>query len=118
MFTILHWLVSQGIYFVLAFPYDTDGNLLYAQKESAPAISYMPLICAGALLGVLGIMIIGVSFRRLKSAVPLAGTCSAGISAACHLRENVRTDTVTHGELMWGETEGVRLGLYSSVGRW
>lgn len=60
LFTILHWLVSQGIYFVLAFPYDTDGNLLYAQKESAPAISYMPLICAGALLGVLGIMIIGV----------------------------------------------------------
>lgn len=105
LFTILHWLVSQGIYFVLAFPYDTDGNLLYAQKESAPAISYMPLICAGALLGVLGIMIIGVSFRRLKSAIPLAGTCSAAISAACHLRENVRTDTVTHGELMWGETD-------------
>ncbi|KAJ6050166.1 uncharacterized protein N7446_005593 [Penicillium canescens] len=105
LFTILHWLVSQGIYFVLAFPYDADGNLLYAQKESAPKMSYMPLICAGALLGVLGIMIIGVSFRRLKSAIPLAGTCSAAISAACHPPENVRTDTVTHGELMWGETD-------------
>lgn len=105
LFTIVHWLVSQGIFFVLAFPYDTDGNILYEQKKSVPASSYMPLICAGAILGVLGIMIIGVSFRRLKSAIPLAGTCSAAISAACHPPENVRTGTVTHGELMWGETD-------------
>jgi hypothetical protein len=105
LFTILHWLVSQGSYFVLAFPYDVDGNLLYAQKTSVPQFSYMPLICAGALLSVLGIMIIGVSFRRLKSAIPLARTCSAAISAACHPPENVCTDTVAHGELMWGETD-------------
>jgi hypothetical protein len=105
LFTIVHWLVSQGIFFVLAFPCDTNGNLLYEQKKSVPASSYMPLMYAGVILCVLFIMIIGVSFRRLKSAIPLAGTCSAAISAACHPPKNVRTGTVTHGELMWGETD-------------
>ena len=105
LFTILHWLVSQGVYFLLVIPYNTDGNPMYAEKKSTPTYSYMPLIIAGALLGVLGIMIVGMSFRRLKSAIPLAGTCSAAISAACHLPENVGTNTVAHGELMWGETD-------------
>ncbi|KAJ9491773.1 hypothetical protein VN97_g1492 [Penicillium thymicola] len=104
LFTILHWLVSQGVYFLLVIPYTADGNPMYAEKKSTPTYSYMPLIIAGALLGLLGIMIVGVSFRRLKSAIPLAGTCSAAISAACHLPENVCTNTVAHGELMWGET--------------
>lgn len=105
LFTILHWLVSQGIYFLLVIPYAADGNPMYAEKKSTPTYSYMPLICAGSLLGLLGIMIVGVSFRRLKSAIPLAGTCSAAISAACHPPENVCTNTVAHGELMWGETD-------------
>ncbi|KAJ5400939.1 hypothetical protein N7465_011428 [Penicillium sp. CMV-2018d] len=105
LFTILHWLVSQGIYFLMVIPYAADGNPMYAQKKSTPTYSYMPLICAGSLLGLLGIMIVGVSFRRLKSAIPLAGTCSAAISAACHPPENVCTNTVAHGELMWGETD-------------
>lgn len=105
LFTILHWLVSQGIYFVLGFPYDTNGNMMYELKTSRPLFSYMPLSCAGVLLAILGIMIIAVSFRRLKSEIPLAGTCSAAISASCHVPESARTDTVAHCKLMWGETD-------------
>lgn len=105
LFTVLHWLVPQGVYFVLAFPYDADANLVYGEKASAPAMPYMSLICAVALLGALDIMIISVSFRRLKSAIYLAGTCGAARSAACRPPKNVHTETMAHGELMWGETD-------------
>jgi hypothetical protein len=44
------------------------------------------------------------SFRRFKSTIPLAGSCSAAISAVCHPPKN-DTDTAALGQLAWGETD-------------
>lgn len=36
--------------------------------------------------------------------MPLAGSCSAAISAACHPPEDVDKARAAHGELVWGDT--------------
>ncbi|CAG7928639.1 unnamed protein product [Penicillium olsonii] len=104
IFAGTHWLVSQGFSYTLEIPYNVRGNLVYEDKWGGISSSYIPFICASIPLFCLGIMLIGMSFRRLKSDIPLAGSCSAAISAACHPPEGVCRATAAHGALKWGET--------------
>ncbi|KAE8418405.1 hypothetical protein BDV36DRAFT_308758 [Aspergillus pseudocaelatus] len=107
LFMANHWFVSQGFYYVLMIPYGTDGQPLYGNKVSSVGASALPVFIA-ALVGVfLFLFLLSLAFRRLKSTIPLAGSCSAAISAACHPPEDVCTATVAHGELFWGETTGL-----------
>lgn len=80
---VLHWLVSQSLYFVEIIPYDIHGDL-YATKTITCGYSPQAIILAMILGGVLigGSIVLGM--RRFKSSMPLALYCSAAISAACH----------------------------------
>ncbi|KAJ5201186.1 hypothetical protein N7449_005989 [Penicillium cf. viridicatum] len=48
-------------------------------------------------------ILVGLSLRKFKSSLPLAESCSAAISAACHLPKGDCRDTAALRELMWGE---------------
>lgn len=104
VFMIIHWFVSQGWYFVLLIPYDSNDKLLYQSTNSLVGFAPLPIIFAAAIGLAMGILLVGLAFRRFKSAIPLAGSCSAAISAACHPPEDVCTDTAALGDLIWGET--------------
>lgn len=104
VFTLIHWLVSQGFYYSLIIPYDLEGHFLYEYKMGQSVFSIMPILFAALLSFLTGIVLVGLSFRRLKSNMPLAGSCSAAISAACHPPNDVCKDTAALGELSWGET--------------
>lgn len=80
----LHWIISQSIFLVGVEAYDSQ----YQRKPSKDFITcgYSPVaIMAGIIAGCLMLLyIIGMGFRRFKSGMPIASSCSAAISAACH----------------------------------
>ena len=106
LFGTLHWLVSQSIFLARVTVYtsdgveDTDNSVSTVGCSSMAIITFIPLATVVLLLSVL------TGFRRYPPGVPLAGSCSAAISAACHRPEG-DTDAAEK-PLMWGavETEG------------
>jgi hypothetical protein len=81
---LLHWLVSQSIFLAVVANYDEAGDLKNAVQIASCGFSPLGMICVlalGALL-TLGTCIIGG--RKYDPSMPLAGSCSVAISAACH----------------------------------
>jgi len=81
--TILHWLVSQSVFFVEVILYDMTGNLT-PERLITCGYSPMAIIFLISLGTLMTFPIIGLGFKHFKNNMPLAGSCSAAISAACH----------------------------------
>ena len=99
---VLHWLVSQSIFLVSINRFDRDGNPV---SDSDSSYSYGPsgsrrggggefLTCGFSPVAILAVIMVGVvmvlvllaqGFRRFAPGIPLAGTSSGAIAAACHL---------------------------------
>lgn len=97
---LLHWLVSQSIFLARISVYDDSGDDNPVQSLSACGYSCIAIIFTIALGSLVVMLGIANGFRKYKPGMPLAGSCSAAISAACHPPEadvNPSTDTV-----MWG----------------
>lgn len=105
---LLHWLISQSIFVLAADTYRSDGSLvpelsLYATGFSIQAIitcKYKPDISAffsvhlancpylALALGLVYIVVlVRLGLRWYPADIPLASSCSAAISAACHRPE-------------------------------
>lgn len=81
---ILHWLISQSLYLVSTKSYGDNltrepADDTFTCGYSPPAIVSM-LSVGAAMLAFLVLM----AFKRLKSGMPVAGSCSLAIAAACH----------------------------------
>jgi hypothetical protein len=100
---ILHWLVSQSIFYLLVVPYDMQNNPNYESQLSSLGYAPLPIFLSILIGGLMLCILFGLVFKRLKSHMPLAGACSAAISAACHPSRNENLDTVALGRLKWGE---------------
>jgi len=102
LYTILHWLVSQSFHYILLIPYDLHDQPDFEMRIRSPEFSTLPMLLA-VLIG--KVILCFLAFRRFKSMMlPLAGSCSTAISAACHPPKDDCTDTAALGPLMWGET--------------
>ena len=81
---ILHWLVSQSIFLVRIDAYDVHHILV--PKESFTSCGYSAY--ALVITVIVGIVIVLAlllnGFRRLDPRMPVTGSCSLAISAACH----------------------------------
>lgn len=112
---LLHWLTSQAIFLdrrVVEQAWQ-DENYEESWTGNVSAVGYSPM--AVMLCLVVGSLIIfaliALGFRKYKSGIPLAGSCSAAISAACHAFD--KKNNVTTLPLRWGvveEAEGNRFG--------
>ncbi|KAL4861550.1 hypothetical protein BDV12DRAFT_64372 [Aspergillus spectabilis] len=101
---LLHWLMSQSIFLVRILSYtgwqerDTSYDTMTV-GYSPPAI--MAVICVGALVPA---ALIWIGQRRFKSGMPVAGSCSLAIAAACH--PSGKTDgeklEIEYDLLKWG----------------
>ncbi|KAI9881436.1 MAG: hypothetical protein M1823_006650, partial [Watsoniomyces obsoletus] len=82
---VLHWLVSQSIFLAVVALYAPTGVLLSSVAVASCGFSPMAMI---VVLGIgVAIVIVAASLgglSRFPSGMPLAGSCSAAISAACH----------------------------------
>jgi hypothetical protein len=101
---ILHWLVSQSIYYVLVIPYDMQGHPNLGSMVSALGYSPLPIFLSVLVGSLMICILIGISCQRLQSDMPLAGACSAAISAACHPPKDEDLDTAILGPIRWGQT--------------
>ena len=94
----LHWLVSQSLFLVNMTGYRTKGQdiILPLSTIGYSCIAIITVI----FLGVIMIFLEVLNGFRVHQGMPLAGSCSAAISAACH-RPEEDVDAATK-PVMWG----------------
>lgn len=107
----LHWLVSQSI-FVVAFDlYDEYGEPItdyigWDWDVVTQTVGYSPIaMLAVVVLGVVMVVAVtGFGYIPHRSGMPLAGSCSLAISAACHPEERSGADDglLSEQKLQWG----------------
>ncbi|KAE8374338.1 hypothetical protein BDV26DRAFT_45048 [Aspergillus bertholletiae] len=109
--TIIHWLISQSIFLINLKIYQPNNELLTRPNTHFPGASdsgvitacgYSPLaiITALAVAILMFAVLTTVSTFKLKPDIPVIGSCSAAISAACHPPED---DVDAAGKpLSWG----------------
>ena len=80
----LHWLVSQSI-FLARVDYITNKPFQYTGLGLSTC-GYSPMAIIFVIIFGFIVMLVGIAngFREVKGGMPLAGSCSAAISAACH----------------------------------
>ena len=107
---LLHWLLSQSIFLAVVAEYDAHGKLL--SQVAVASCAFSPLAMILSLLAVL--ILLGATacvawVKKLRGGIPVAGSCSAAISAACHPPAWDKDAYLK--EVMWGvpkEREGQR----------
>lgn len=103
---LLHWLISQSLYYVLVIPYNIQGEADYGSEVSSLGYSPLPIFLAILVSSLLVFLMLLLSCKRLKSNMPLAGACSAAISAACHPPKGENLGITALGPIRWGQTVG------------
>ena len=107
----LHWLVSQSIFVVAFDPYDNEGKPIARSEEWGYAVAtrtvgYSPTaMLAVIILGVAMVAaVIGFGYIPYKPEMPLAGSCSLAISAACHPEQHSGSvhGVLSEQKLQWG----------------
>ena len=102
--SLLHWLVSQSIFLAKVNVYDSNDQILPDASVTT---------CGYSCIAILFILIIAVvciiggnanGFRKYEPGMPLAGSCSAAISAACHAPEG--DEMASTRPVMWGVVGG------------
>lgn len=98
----LHWLVSQSIFVVSMDAYDRSGE--FSASSNMCGYSPIAMLVVVLLATAMVATVIGFGYIPYKSGMPLAGSCSLAISAACHPNEDTKGDTFTMSEekLQWG----------------
>jgi hypothetical protein len=102
---VMHWLVSQSLFLIAIEQHGAQGEL--DPKGEHYACGWSPLaillvICGGVLM-IAGA--IGMGGRKYKPGMPLGGTNSAVIAAACHMageEENIECKKVKWGVVSMG----------------
>ncbi|ORY01666.1 hypothetical protein BCR34DRAFT_605840 [Clohesyomyces aquaticus] len=111
----LHWLVSQSIFLASIDTWDSAGKPYV--RESVATCGYSPLaIILTIIVGtVIVLFAIFVGMRRLEGAgMPVVGSHSVGIAAACHPPKDGGDE---NERLMWGEVnENIVEGGAQTVG--
>lgn len=97
---VLHWLVSQSFFFLEIFEYDIYGKVIPDNRLVSCGYSPIAIIFAISLGSLMVCTIISLGMRRFSSNMPLAASCSAAISAACHPPPG---DQHALKPVMWGE---------------
>ena len=95
---LLHWLISQSLYVVAIRGHGLD-NERDPFLDSATC-GYSPVgIISSVSVGVFMLTcLIGMGCRRFKSGMPVAGSCSLAIAAACHSSYVEKDDDISDGD--------------------
>ena len=111
---LMHWLCSQSLFVVNVQMLDPYGAKMAAQtfENSGGDRSVNHLLTCGfspmaIIFGIIvGALMVGfvlvTSLRRLASGMPVASSCSAAISAACHAIRDDSDKNIELRKLKWG----------------
>lgn len=106
---ILHWLCSQSLYTV-AFEFIDSTSAKDTSSIIYNSCAYSPIgfIVLVVIIVVMMTSILVSSKLRYDKLIPLCGTSSAVISAACHLAGDEDADEVVLQPLKWGQTSLIK----------
>ncbi|CAG8898638.1 unnamed protein product [Penicillium egyptiacum] len=81
---VLHWLISQSLFMVGIEAF--DSNMVRNPSRDLTTCGFSPVAILSSVVvgGCMFLCLVGLGFRRFESAMPVAGSCSLAISAACH----------------------------------
>lgn len=100
---LFHWLISQSL-FVVAIERRKDADVL---SWGVVTCGYSPMAIIATLAAGLSIplSILTVGRRRLRGRMPIAGSCSLAIAAACHNPDGSAHPEAAYGYVKWGVME-------------
>jgi hypothetical protein len=82
---VLHWLLSQSIFLAVVAEYSPTGSLADPLNVASCGFSPLAMISVIVLGALLIVFTLALGFlRRYDASIPLVGSCSAAIAAACH----------------------------------
>lgn len=84
---LIHWTISQSIFLAVVSEWDADETLISSVQVASCGFSVQAIIVTMCLTFCLITGAILIGFRRYDGRIPLVGSCSAAISAACHRPE-------------------------------
>ncbi|RMZ86815.1 hypothetical protein DV736_g5959, partial [Chaetothyriales sp. CBS 134916] len=101
---LLHWLISQSIFLAIVSEYTPLGDL--ATPVAIATCGFSPVAMLTLLLvgGVTIATVIGLGRLRYNGNIPLVGSCSVAIAAACH-RPTWDVDAYLN-PVQWGAVPG------------
>lgn len=113
-FTLVHWLVSEGFYFVQVMPHSIWNEEVPSRLLNTCGYCPKALIGALGLMFLMAVLIFSSSIRKFRSIrMPLAMNCSATISAACH-RPFDDADAALK-PVKWGEVDMKGLDAFGEI---
>ncbi|KAE8162407.1 hypothetical protein BDV40DRAFT_288545 [Aspergillus tamarii] len=105
--TVLHWLISQSLFLVNVESYDMQLERFGLFDFATCGYSPVAIVSAIAVGGFMLFCLIGLGLRRFASGMPVAGSCSRAISAACYPGiSSGEGDAVETMPLQWGVVYG------------
>ncbi|MCJ1287655.1 hypothetical protein MMC26_007007 [Xylographa opegraphella] len=114
IFGALHWAFSQSVFFVQINVFDVNEQLLSTVQAcgwSAPALA------TAIFLGYLASLALwAIGTRKYHAGMPIMGSCSLAISAACHAPpgdENAALKKLMYGAI-WQSADGTEYAGFSS----
>ncbi|MCJ1462005.1 hypothetical protein MMC07_000605 [Pseudocyphellaria aurata] len=115
---LLHWLVSQSIFFVSIETWTNGMGYGYDDWATPDNFScgYSPMAIIFVIILAVFMMLfgIGMGMKRYEPGIPVAGNCSVVLSAACHMEaEQFASSKMASKPLQWGV---VRSGGADGVG--
>ncbi|PVI03995.1 hypothetical protein DM02DRAFT_669382 [Periconia macrospinosa] len=109
---LLHWFISQSIFLVRIITYYERRDTVAADEDILTGVGYSEdaiytSLGWGSALVLFCLVFAGV--RTFPKGMPIGGTNSAVISAACHVRDGIEgptktQDDISHRPLQWGVT--------------
>ncbi|XMA11573.1 hypothetical protein WAI453_004364 [Rhynchosporium graminicola] len=83
-----HWILSESLFLVSIDVYDEHGVRDCSQSILTCGFSCIALILLVGIGWLVLIVGLGMGLRRYDGGMPLAGSCSAALSASCHALED------------------------------
>ena len=114
---LVDWLLSQSLFTtsVQMYEYDREHSKWIISTTAMPyhTCNYSPLamVFLCVCLAIMGIGLLHLSTIQLKTDMPLAASCSAVISAACHPKEGEKGSEISQGVVRWGVTDYDNKGI-------
>jgi len=104
---LLHWLVSQSLFFVaIDFrEYDAkEGLWLSSTSGFGCGFSILAIICTVMVGAVMLLALIITASLKFKTNIPVVASCSAAITAACHVPAEESGRETSTSKIRWGVT--------------
>ncbi|KAK5697818.1 hypothetical protein LTR17_023785 [Elasticomyces elasticus] len=96
----LHWLISESIFLARISVY-SNGETSDQDDYSEVGYSCLPILCVVLLGTAMLFCALGMGCRKFASSMPVAGSCSVALAAACHPPEH--DEDAAFLPVRWGE---------------